>query len=269
MTAKTVDPYTGQPTGGTMRVPRSRGLVAGVLLIVLGAWAAFVPFIGHYLHLAYTPTQAWTWTSGRWWYEVLPGAVAFIGGLMLIGAANRVVTSIGAWLGVVAGAWLVIGPSLAPVFTLGSVGRPSGTTTRAVAAQHLLVFYGVGAAILFLGALAVGRLSVRSVRDALVAREAVAARQPVAARQTVAARHSAPVAAPAAAERGSNRPHHRHFHLRRHHTGDAPMETAQPTTAGEPTHTMEPQDTAVHTQAIRPGPHEYSQPPEMQHWPNP
>jgi hypothetical protein len=42
MSSHTADPVGG----GGMRMARSRGLASGVLLLILGAWAAIVPFIG-------------------------------------------------------------------------------------------------------------------------------------------------------------------------------------------------------------------------------
>ena len=58
---------------GMLRVPRSRGALSGVLLVLLGAWGALVPFIGPYFHFAYTPDSGWTYTQGRLWLEILPG----------------------------------------------------------------------------------------------------------------------------------------------------------------------------------------------------
>src|SRR5664279_4352150 len=69
MSDHTADPLSG----GRMRMARSRGLASGMLLLILGAWAAIVPFIGDYLNFAYTPASTWTWTAGRGWYEVAPG----------------------------------------------------------------------------------------------------------------------------------------------------------------------------------------------------
>ena len=62
--------------GGALHIPRSRGAASGLLVIVLGLWGALVPFIGPYFNFAFSPDQAWTWTAGRGWLEVLPGAVA-------------------------------------------------------------------------------------------------------------------------------------------------------------------------------------------------
>jgi hypothetical protein len=46
--------------------PRSRGQTSGgLLLMLLGAWGALIPFVGPYFDHAYTPDTAWTSTSGR------------------------------------------------------------------------------------------------------------------------------------------------------------------------------------------------------------
>ncbi len=150
-----------------VKVARSRGAASGVLLIVLGAWAALVPFIGPYFNLAFTPkpNDAWHWTTGRGLYEVLPGAVTVFGALLLILSANRVVASFGGWLAAAAGGWLIVAPSLAQPIGV-DLGRPdpsSGTSTRAL--TSLLFFFAIGGAILLFAALALGRLSVHSVRD--------------------------------------------------------------------------------------------------------
>src|SRR3569832_160483 len=149
------------------RVARSRGALSGILLVVLGAWAALVPFIGPYFDLAFTPqpNTAWHWTSARGWLEVLPGAAVFLGGLLLLLSASRAATLFGGWLAALGGAWLVVGPSLADPLNL-NLGTPdpsSGTSTRAL--EALLFFYAIGAAILFFATLAHGRESVLCVWD--------------------------------------------------------------------------------------------------------
>lgn len=158
---------------GRMWVPRSRGAVSGILLIVLGVWGALIPFVGPYFSFSFVPDEAWTWTSGRGWLEMLPGVVTVIGGILLLLSANRVVASLGAWLAVVGGAWFIVGPTLAPVLHLGEVGTPSATEPAMRAVQQLAFFEGLGAVILFLGAAAVGRLSLRSHRDVERARQPV------------------------------------------------------------------------------------------------
>ncbi|MCM3921923.1 hypothetical protein ND748_09660 [Frankia sp. AiPs1] len=153
---------------GAWHIPRSRGAVTGLLLMLLGIWGALIPFVGPYFDFAFTG-DAWTWTSARFWLEVLPGIAAFVGGLLLLASANRATAALGAWLAIAAGVWFIIGPTLAGPWHLGSIGAPLGGSARQ-AVVWISFFYGLGAAVLFLGSTAWGRLSVRGVRDVEAAR---------------------------------------------------------------------------------------------------
>jgi hypothetical protein len=145
----------------------NRGRVSGIMLMLLGAWAALVPFVGPYFGYAYTPDKAWAYTSGRLWLSVVPGAAAFLGGLFVV-FSDRVAPA-GAFLAVLGGIWLVIG---LPVVALA---RPSGSITPGTPVtshggmfgaptmrflEALGFFYGAGVVILFLGALALGEVLV-------------------------------------------------------------------------------------------------------------
>jgi hypothetical protein len=163
---------------GVTRVPRSRGGVTGVLLILLGAWGGLAPFVGHYLHFGFTPDKAWAYTSGRLWLSVVPGAAALLGGLLVAAASNRVVGGFGAFLGVLGGAWFVVGaPVIADLVKSHSIsqGHAFGGTLGSLSAttkvflEQLGLFTGLGVLILFLAALALGRFSVVGVRDAELA----------------------------------------------------------------------------------------------------
>jgi hypothetical protein len=165
---------------GMLRVPRSRGALSGVLLVLLGVWGALIPFIGPYFHYAYTPGHSWTYNSGRLWLEILPGAAALVGGLIVLVAATRPVALFGAWLAAMSGAWFIVGQTLSTVWTASgapAAGYPlGGTVTRAV--EQVGFFAGLGAVILFFAAMALGRFSVVGVRETrLAAREAAAADQ--------------------------------------------------------------------------------------------
>ncbi|MDY6996791.1 MAG: hypothetical protein SW019_09355 [Actinomycetota bacterium] len=151
--------------GDALRIPRSRGAASGILVIVLGIWGALVPFVGPYFNFAFSPDQAWTWTAGRGWLEVLPGAVAVLGGLVMLASRNRATAMLGTWMAIAAGAWFVIGRALAGPLGLGEVGVPVATSEAQRVWLELTYFYGLGALIVFLGAVALGRLSVRSPRD--------------------------------------------------------------------------------------------------------
>jgi hypothetical protein len=176
---------------GMLRVPRSRGALSGVFLVLLGAWGALIPFIGPYFHYAYTPDTGWIYTTGRLWLEILPGAAALLGGLIVLTAVSRPAALFGAWLAAMSGAWFVVGKPLSTLWTTGAVpaaGSPvGGTITRAV--EQIGFFGGLGAAIIFFAALALGRFTVVGHREAVAAQEAAMAER-TAADQAMAGRAS-------------------------------------------------------------------------------
>ena len=151
--------------GGRMRIPRSRGATSGFLLALLGTWGALIPFFGHHFGFGYTPDEGWTWTAARGWLQVLPGAATAAGGVLLVISQNRVTAMVGGWLAVVAGAWFVVGSTLAAPLRIGEIGAPVADSDLEAAVLELAYFSGIGTAIIFLGAIALGRLSVRSLRD--------------------------------------------------------------------------------------------------------
>src|SRR5215471_17685904 len=164
-----------------MRVPRTRGAGSGLVLILLGAWGALIPFVGPYFHFAYPPDTAWAWTWGRFFLEIVPGVATALGGLILLISAFRPVAMFGAALAAAGGAWFVVGSLLGPVWTsystLGvpggvpaalNAGQPTGGPLHMVA-EHLSFFTALGVVIVFLAAVAFGRLAVVGTRDARLA----------------------------------------------------------------------------------------------------
>jgi len=144
---------------------RSRGAMSGFLLILLGVWGALIPFVGPYFDFAFTPDHAWAWTDARGWLEVLPGAATAVGGLLLLVSGNRAIAMLGGWLSVIGGAWFIVGRASAGLLEIGDAGSPVAVTDTKSVVLELAYFYGLGALIVFLGAVALGRISVRSVRD--------------------------------------------------------------------------------------------------------
>jgi hypothetical protein len=182
----------------TRRLPRSTGALSGLLVILLGIWGALVPFFGPYFHYAFGSYQTWHYTSERLWLCIIPGAVAAIGGLMLLRSAHRTTGLFGGWLALAAGAWFAIGPSISLLWhSAGNpIGAPMGGHTRQ-AIEWLGYFSGLGVLIAALAAFAMGRYYSR---PRLVEEAAVAADDAVAAHDTRVAERDAPVAATAAGE---------------------------------------------------------------------
>lgn len=156
----------------TWRVPRTRGVTSGFLVLLLGVWGGLVPFIGPHFGYGYTPDATWTMTAGRLWLSVIPGAVAVLGGLVLMGSANRAVGLWAGWLTALAGAWFAIGPIVSRLWTADGLqqnGAPVAATTTQQVLEQIGLFTGLGVVIVFLAAAAVGRFSVVGVREAAIA----------------------------------------------------------------------------------------------------
>jgi hypothetical protein len=138
---------------------------SGCLLILLGAWGALVPFVGPYFGYAYTPDKTWMYNSGRLYLSVLPGAAAVLGGLLMFISPR--ITALGGLLAALGGAWFVIG---VPVLAVARPGTGPGSPATASGAMfgpatmHLLenigFFSGLGALIVFVAAVALGRTGV-------------------------------------------------------------------------------------------------------------
>lgn len=154
---------------GGLHMPRSRGAFTGLLLVLLGAWGALIPFVGPYFNFAYTPDTEWAWTTARGWLEVFPGVLTVLGGLLLIMSRNRATGMFGAWLAVLGGAWFVVGRAFAATLGIGDIGRPVASTEIKAALLKISYFGGLGALIVFLGGGILALLSVRLARDVVPA----------------------------------------------------------------------------------------------------
>lgn len=149
-----------------MRLSRTTGAGAGLLVLILGLWAGFVPFVGPYFHYGFSPDATWHFTLDRLWLNILPAVAVVLGGLMMIGAVRRASGVFGSWLALVGGVWLLLGPSVslfwghtAPGVLQSGIGTPLGGHYR-TAAEMIGAFYGVGALITMIAAFALGRFAL-------------------------------------------------------------------------------------------------------------
>lgn len=160
--------------------PRSRGAVCGTVLIVLGLWGGLVPFVGPYFSFAYTPNTAWSYNTGRFYYSIIPGAVALICGLFVALTRQRLIGILAGVLAALAGGWFVLGsgivqvalrhPAIGPGTPVG--GALGGLTTAQRAwLEQFGFFTGVGLVVVLVAALAIGRFSLQGARDAELAGE--------------------------------------------------------------------------------------------------
>jgi hypothetical protein len=155
-----------------LHMPRSRGAASGLLIVLLGLWGGLIPFVGPAFDYGFTPDSTWQWTDGRLLLEVVPAAATVLGGLAMMGSSSRISGSVGAWLAAVGGAWFVVGQWVSMLWNDGvmQAGQPTAATDRGQVAEWLGLFLALGVVIVFLAAMALGRMSMVSVRDARIAR---------------------------------------------------------------------------------------------------
>jgi hypothetical protein len=151
----------------TSTIPMRRSVVTGVLLILLGAWGGLAPFVGPYVHFAYTPDTPWHYTQARLWLEVVPAGAAFVGGALVLASTSRVLAAGGAVLAVLAGGWFVAGTVVNAIWQrLGTPGVPVGASPTRIALEKLGLFTGLGVVIVLCAALVLGRAAATASQTA-------------------------------------------------------------------------------------------------------
>lgn len=154
------------------RIPRRRGVVCGLLLVLLGLWGGLALFVGPYVHLGYTPDKVWHYDTGRLYFSVIPGIAVLLGGLMVAVTRHRGVGISGGLLAALGGAWFSLGHTFTAVvlkksITVGSPILSAGASPESLRAyvETLTLFTGLGVLVAFLGALAIGRFSMLAAAD--------------------------------------------------------------------------------------------------------
>jgi len=178
-----------------MKISALRGVPSGILLVLLGAWVAIIPFVGPLFDYSIGSTEAWNWQTGWLWLNVLPGAAAILAGLVMLGTFRRMSVGSAGVLAAVAGGWIVVAPQVSRVW---NDGFPASGVAYGSADLQVLEMLGYfllsGLLIALLGAFSAGRSSVVSVHDAEVDerhRSPLAVRRPAAPRRRPAG-HAVP-----------------------------------------------------------------------------
>jgi hypothetical protein len=156
----------------------------GVLMALLGAWAFFVPLVGPYFGFGFHTDETWVFSEPNWTLSLAPGLAVMVAGLGMV-IPNRVARWVFGMLGLLGGAWLVLGPSLYSLWNPGDQIQPiSASETASETTTALLwigYYYGVGALVIFLSGLAEGLVAGRArVRVVATSTDAEPVTEPVA-----------------------------------------------------------------------------------------
>ena len=159
------------------RTARTRAAApVGLMLMLLGAWAFVVPLVGPHFDFGFFTNRTWSFSMRHLELLLLPGAVIFAGGL-LVATGSRGGRALGGLLAFAGGAWLVVGPSLYPLWASAVRPLPHDQPIRSL--LWIGYFYGTGALTLYLAGLAHG------LRSPVVADELPVIEETPAARPTV------------------------------------------------------------------------------------
>lgn len=143
-------------------------LVPAVLLMALGAWVFLAPLIGPYFSFGLDTSTRWRFSQAHWTLSLAPGIALFCAGLLMT-RRSRAIGWLAGLVAVVAGVWLVIGPTLHPTWSSSGFTPLPGTDGK-TAARWIADFYGAGAFAIYLGAQAQGLLERRSAQAEPAAR---------------------------------------------------------------------------------------------------
>lgn len=158
----------------------ARVRAVGIAVVLVGAWGALIPFVGPLFGYRMGNVTAWTWSESHATLHLVPGVVALVGGVLMLGAARRR-ARLGALLALLGGAWFILGPTFHPAWASENGMMMMGGSVWSGIASSLGYHYGTGVVIGALGAYALGVL---------------ASVTPVAARGTTAVPSSAGAAEP-------------------------------------------------------------------------
>lgn len=129
----------------------------GFLLMLLGAWVFLVPLVGPYFNFGFFTSGTWVFSSVHWELMLGPGIALFVGGLFMLLPASPI-SSLGGFLSLLAGVWLLIGPSLYPIWASHvAVATPHSQWMTSL--LWIGYFYGTGAIAVYLSGILHGLLS--------------------------------------------------------------------------------------------------------------
>ncbi len=164
--------------------------VAGGIILIAAIWGGLIPFVGPYFHFTLGPDQTWTWTSARFYLDVLPGIAAAVGGLLLLISGPWLLGRIGALLALAGGVWFAVGPDVSRLWRAGGAQGLAHGRSLARTLEYVTFHTGLGVLITALAAFSLPgmfairrRVARRAAPEAETAAPAVAAPEEVAPRE--------------------------------------------------------------------------------------
>lgn len=99
--------------------PAGRSALAGMLVMLVGAWGGAAAYFGPKIGIGPMGDSAWHWSTAHTVLSLIPGAAAVVGGLLILFGARLLaggMQRVGGLLAFGAGGWFVLGAAVYPVF---------------------------------------------------------------------------------------------------------------------------------------------------------
>lgn len=143
---------TGAPSSAPQRI-------AGLGLVLLGAWAGVVGYVGPAFGYRMSNYPAWAWTAGNAELHLAPGALGVLAGLtLLIAPSGSRAPRLAAIAAQAAGAWVVLGPLFGSRWLgAGQAETRIGAASLGQTVQPLGFHYGTGLVIVAVASWVLGR----------------------------------------------------------------------------------------------------------------
>jgi xanthosine utilization system XapX-like protein len=116
--------------------------------MLLGAWAFFAPLVGGYFDYGFASDSTWAFSTRQWELSLGAGLAIFAGGLLLA-VPSRAPAWLGGLVAAIGGAWLLVGPSVYPLWA--SRIAPDGSNDMQTL-KWIGYFYATGALTVYLAA---------------------------------------------------------------------------------------------------------------------
>jgi hypothetical protein len=148
---------SSSPMTGGRHSARAHGagtgiVTVGVVIILISAWGALIPFVEPLFGYHATGTPSWHWNAAHTLLAVVPGAVGIAMGFVVLWRANEVRVG-GGRMGLVlaglitmlCGAWFIVGPTAWPVMSTHGAYFSSIAPLRSLLYQ---VGYAIGTGVI-------------------------------------------------------------------------------------------------------------------------
>jgi len=135
---------------------------SALAMVLLGAWAGIVVFVGPVFGYSVDGSGSWHWSVAHGWLHFGPGALAVVAGLVALGSLPRAIAGhrnrgagVAGVMVIVSGAWLVVGPTAWPTMVSGAHVWLPASALRNLADQ-IGANLGPGVLLIAVGALSLG-----------------------------------------------------------------------------------------------------------------